>query len=377
MPDFNYASLVKSEKGWYIEFYQTNPITEEKERFRKRYRLNSIRSERQRERKASELIAEINQKLKHGWPYLNIPTKDISVIEGLELALNVKLKSDRYKTRSTFRSISNIFKLFLEESGLKPIPLAKFDKEKALRFLDWVDEHRKVAASTYNNYIQILRSMFTELCERKYINENPFSNIRAKKVVGKTRRPLSAYEVKVIIKKVSDEDPQLLLAIMLIFYTFIRPVELRRLRVQHLNLAQSVIEMPGSITKNKDASKVTIPDVFLDHLISCGISQRPKNHFIFGPGMSPGAKPCGHHTIRRRFMKIVKRLHKEGTLPQIDGIQLYSWKDTGAIDLMNSGIPIMEIMRQARHKDLGTTQRYLNELKHINEEIKKKARRLL
>ena len=46
------------------------------------------------------------------------------------------------------------------------------------------------------------------------------------------------------------------------------------------------------------------------------------------------------------------------------------WKDTGAMALIRGGIDIYEVMRQMRHTDLSTTQKYLKSLTTVNTKIR-------
>lgn len=378
MFEFEYALLSKSKSGWYIGWYQTNPITEEKERFRKRFDLNRIKDPKQREKRAREIITDINRKLPDGWPFDNLPSKSsISLKDGIEVARDAKMTSDRYKTRTTYKSQANIFLKYLKESDYLHKPADKFDQVNAIDFLDWALRERGIGARTYNNYILFMRSLFSELKDRKYVKANPFSNLKKKKETSKMRRLLTDHEQKSIITEVKDTDRQLLLAILLVYYTFIRPVELRRLRVHHINLGSGVIQLPGKITKNKENSVLTIPDVFMGPLRSYNLDKLPPNDYLFGPSMEPGKRKCGHHTISRRHNRVVKKLIDDEIMADSEGVYLYSWKDTGVFELHEAGVPIMEIKKQCRHKDLSTTQRYLNELKEVNENIKRKAKRLL
>lgn len=64
------------------------------------------------------------------------------------------------------------------------------------------------------------------------------------------------------------------------------------------------------------------------------------------------------------------RLHREGKLGDPTGIQSYSWKDTGALLLFEMKVDLLQIMKQLRHGDLTTTQKYCNSLNEKAPEIK-------
>lgn len=372
------ARLVRG-RNWYIIYYQVHPDTNERVRFRESYDLNRIPSLKLRLKTAIEIIDKINSMLPDGWPFYNVDLKEkIPLVDAIQIAKNAKCTTDREKTIVTYKSISKIFCEWAASTGLAINPLESFTKTNAYEFLDWAEQKRGVSAATYNNYVIILRALFNELINREMISKNPFAMIKPKKTAPKGRRALTGEEKAAIIQYAFENDKPVCLAILLLYYTFIRPVEMRRLRLSHFDLNRQLIIMPGVITKNKDNESVTIPDVLIDFLRDLKLNKYPSNYFLFGKDMLPSTnKPCGHHTINRRHSYILKRLQEQKILSNTDGISIYSWKDTGAADLVTENINIMEIMLQLRHKNLATTQRYLASFNQVNKEIKHRAKQLL
>ena len=78
----------------------------------------------------------------------------------------------------------------------------------------------------------------------------------------------------------------------------------------------------------------------------------------------------GIHSQNRRHTDILNILIDKGMIEDIEGVSLYSWKDTGAMSLIKAGVNPYEVMRQMRHADLGTTTKYLQSLSTINKEIR-------
>ena len=216
----------------------------------------------------------------------------------------------------------------------------------------------------------MLRSFFTELVNREIIQVNPFSNIKEKKTDAKMRRSLSEFEQKVIVKEIFERDKLLMLAVLMIYHCFIRPTELRRLRFKHFDLQKSTINMPGQITKNRDASIVTIPKVMTGFLFEYGFHKFHPNLLVFGAGGVPDHHtPIGEHTLNNRHQAILRELKRRNELQDIAGISLYSWKDTGAMDMLSAGLSIVDLKNQIRHKNLQDTQLYLKALSDVNERI--------
>lgn len=51
-------------------------------------------------------------------------------------------------------------------------------------------------------------------------------------------------------------------------------------------------------------------------------------------------------------------MRKELQLPET--MQLYSLKDTGITNMLENGVPAIDVMKQAGHHDLAMTSRYAN-----------------
>lgn len=214
-----------------------------------------------------------------------------------------------------------------------------------------------------------MRSIFNELLDRKYIVINHFSKLKKKPEPAKRRRAFSKSEMKIMAKYVNEHDKELMLSIWLQYHCFIRPQsELRRLRGRHICIEENVIRIPGDKTKNKKDAIVTIPDVLIPNLKKYSF---PSNYFVFGKKLKPALeKPCSKNYMNNRHKGILELLHKKGDLENIDGLMHYSWKDTGAYELFSRGVNILEIMRQLRHANLSTTQKYCDSLYIINHQIK-------
>lgn len=327
---------------------------------------------------AKQLISEINSKLPDGYPFIGQNAREkINLLAALDIAKTAKCSSDREKTRTSYLSIYNIFATWAIDKGLSNINIDEFGRGEAFSFLDYAQNERKIGACTYNNYVIMMRALFNELVSREIVEKNPFAKIVEKKATSKGRRSLSEFEKKMILNLAQEKDPDIILPILLLYYTFIRPVELRRLKIHFIDIPQQIIKLPGEVTKNKDNETVTIPLPLADYITNLNLHKLPGQLYLFGAGLKPGLKPCGHHTINRRHSYLLDELKTRGILSSTQGISIYSWKDTGAEDLVRENVNIVEIMKQLRHKNLATTQVYLNSFSLVNHEILKKARKLL
>jgi len=58
----------------------------------------------------------------------------------------------------------------------------KFTRKHAVAFLDYGLFDRKIGARTYNNYIERMKAILNELVDREYLEVNPFSKMKKKKM---------------------------------------------------------------------------------------------------------------------------------------------------------------------------------------------------
>lgn len=372
---FKPARLVEGKTRWYIIFYQTEPKSSKLKPHRPTYDLNRIKDVAKRRKTGLKLVNEINQKLPDGFPYSARLEKlcDINVIEALRQAMKIKIASTtRKRTVDMVQSMFNIFSKFIIAKKWEDVPVKSFGKKEAVAFLDYALIDKGIGPRTHNNYIERMRSMMNELVKREYIDENPFSKLTKMKELAKRRRAFNDFERDTLLAAVAKKgDMMLMLGILLQYYCFIRPIELRRLRFEMFDWRHSVIRLPGAITKNKEDDIVTIPNAILPFLAKFDFGKYNQRWLIFGKGVAPHPSVCCNHNIlNHRQHVIIKDLNQRGMFPNMEGLSFYSWKDTGARELFKRKVNILEIMRQLRHKNLATTQKYCESLYEVNVEIK-------
>jgi integrase/recombinase XerD len=368
------ARLVRAKDRWYIVYHQVDPLTDKRHRFRETFDLNRIKNIDDRLEKARMVIKEINRKLPDGYPFdadYYSKVKKTNILEAYKKAGEIKCNTDRQRTKDIVKSVLSVFRTYIEKNQLQNMRIGAFYHRHALDFMDYIALERKVGNRTYNNYIERMRALSTELVQRGYLDYNPFSKIKNKKVSGKQRRAFNDQERQVVANYIFNHDKWLILGVLLQYHCFIRPIELRRLRFHMFDFGTGVIRLTKNETKNKENATVTIPDSIIPFLKNFNFGQWNQRWLIFGEGLQPHPdNSCGHNSLNHRHRTILKKLKKSNQLRDINGLSFYSWKDTGALELFKRKVNILEIRKQLRHKDLKTTQVYCESLYEINEEIK-------
>lgn len=354
------ARLVRASYRWYIEYYQTNPSTGNLERFRETRQINRIKDKRERSKIARAYVKEINSMLPDGWPFqVEKPDAKYTVKQAVQLALQAKVNTTELNTHRSYQSHVRIFLQYCEEKKINQLDIRDFTKKDAYAYMDHVLIERKLSPKTYNNYVTHLRSLWYVMVDREMITKNPFVGIKRAAVEKKNRRTFTDEERKTIARFLSDNDRPMFWAILLQYYCFLRPVELRRLRFRNFDLVNGTIEITPDINrKSKKRRIITIPPFALSVFRQKDFINNPTNYLVFGEYLKPHrSKPCSPNAMNKRHKRYMKTLKKSGDLQDITGLKFYSWKDTGITD-HSKLVSLINLQRQAGHAKPETTLIY-------------------
>lgn len=371
-----YAPLLrKGNPTWYIEYYiELNGV-------RKRVRrskdangreLNGIFDLKEREAVAKEMMREVRAKISP-----TAVTPDTTpFLEALQTAVALRA-STKAKTNKSFTEVARWVSEYFHKRGWHHLKCIQVKYEHVQAYFDYCVVTLKVRGTTHNTRKNNLRSLFSALVKRGYFPENYVSKVEERPESDPIRRPLSEDEKKIVANAIFQEDKALTLAFVLLGYMAIRPGEIRDLRVGAIDLKRGVVCFSGEFSKNRHRAYVTIPDEAMPYLKSLGLEKYPARYYLFGQAkgrhnkdFSPGSERIGENTLSGRFRELIRRLHREGALQDIKGIQFYSLKDTLATYLIDSGVDVVSAMHHFRHSDLAVFNRYLKRLGTINTDIK-------
>ena len=352
--DYKPAEL-RANKVWYIEYYAKNPLTEKLERFKKR--VPSMKSQREREKYAKKMVQAINQKLETGWsPFYENPSNQYKSLEDSfslflkQLEREVKDGIKRPDTLRSWKSFFSNISAYINEKHLDIKFVLNIDFLFVNNFLDYIYYDKRNSPRTYNNYLAYMKGFFEWAKLKGYAKQNPAEGIKSKPKVQKKREPLTA-EVKKCIKELRDKDFHFFTCCMLTYFCLIRRTELTKLKVSDVRLSESRIILDGSITKNRKTDSVTIPDVFLP-ILAQHLATANNSDYLFGKDFKPGKVQLNPKKISDTWIKYRKKYKFDSKF------QFYSLKDTGIMDLLNSGIPSIKVRDQARHYDIKQTEAY-------------------
>lgn len=354
MLGFTYPKLHTGKK-WFIDFFAFDPASGEMKR--KKYHIDNIEKIGERRKKATEIIAVTLRKLRGGWnPWVNTQeSRGFTLISDcLDRYMEYIKRKSRKKTKHSYQSRVNILNQYISSCVL-PIKYAyQYDSAFVNDFLDWLYLDRGVTERTRNNYRGWCYSFAEFMVSRKYIDSNPVEHIAALDEKKKFRKDLSPTMLKQMSHYLKHEDKHFLLACYMEYFTFIRPTELSYLKVGDISLKDKTIFVSEDFSKNKRSAKVALNDTLLQLMTELGVTSAPADYFLFGRNFKPSPNRCHADQYNRRWKKMREALGWS------EEYQFYSLKDSGIRDLANEqGVVVAR--DQARHSDVSTTNRYIQE----------------
>ncbi len=339
---------------WYIDFYYlTDEETQEKKR--KKFNVPPMKSKRDRRALAGQIIADLTQRLGQGWR----PEEGESYKRSgstLEQALALYGRAieafEKKKSRINYRSRLKNFREFLKSEGSKTLYASDFTTGLIRRFLDYQQFTKKNQPRTLNNYLGWCSAFGSFMIERDMLKENPASKIHKFPKPDKFRQQIPDSEFPKVCKYLREQDPELYLAALILYFCFIRPSEMIGLKVGDISLAKQEIFVSHKYSKNGKDGVVGINKQLGIALLESGFLNYPSSWFLFSKNMRPGPDQANSDIFGKRWCK--HRSKKKWP----SCWQFYSLKDTGLNHLGNTaGVVIAR--DQARHSDVSTTNIYL------------------
>jgi len=353
----------------YVEFYAYDP--EQGKMRRKRIKTNRIKSVTKRRQYVRDVIKRLCEQLNRGWnPWIAKDTTDLVVFEEVlqryEAHIEKMLASCyfRKETYDGYKSNVKIMRHFIKT--VKPLYYCyQFDRAFCVDFLDYIFIDRGNGAQTRNNYLNFLRVFSGFMVEKGYLKSKPTDGIApiSKRLFAKERTCIPLEVVGKIAEYCKKRDPHFLLACYLLYYCFIRPVEMTRLRIRDFNLKSCTLTIPAECSKNKKKQTITLPKKVMEYAIEIGVLSEPMDYYIFSDGLRPGPTEINPKHFRDHWEKLRKvlKLRKEW--------KFYSLKDTGITAMLRDNLPAIEVRDQARHSSLAITEIYTDHSGQVNPDI--------
>lgn len=290
-----------------------------------------------------------------------------SIADMLKEFIAEREETSRPNTMRSYRSIAKSIGAFINEKypGMR---CNEFNIRHAKEFIKWKEESMKetrdarnlnpkygVSERSVNNVIKGMRLIWGYAVEMQYTDDNPFAKVKTRKIMSKRRDLVDKDTLTKIETHLRQKDQKgFLLVCMLLYNTFLRPNEIRSLQIKDINLFEHKIVLPEEAAKNKYERTVGITAEIEKLILDMGIGNAKSTDYLIGKDFMICDTICPDHSYRKAWAK----LRDELNMPE--EMQLYSLKDTGITDSLESGVPTIDVMKQAGHHDLGITSKYAN-----------------
>lgn len=271
------------------------------------------------------------------------------LIRNLREFLNAKENNIRKKT---FQGYSSKFRVFAEWYEGQVI-----DTHQADAFLDWLVEKRGLHMTSRNDYRVFLKSAWKWMMKKGMKKMNPWDRTEKVTQVSISARPFSMSQVAHLKKIMMADVPGLWMFCEMMFYTFIRPGEMRELRVSDILWEDCRILVRAEISKNRKEQYVVIPDALFPNLLAWCENTVPTDYLFSNmDGQRPGKNMLGKNFMSSLHRDLLRKLEYASQH------KLYSWKHTGAKYAALAGVSMKELQVQLRHHSLDQVDMYLRDL---------------
>ena len=356
--------------GVHIVYAVFNPGT--KQYMRHRVKLNKYRKNYKRKadfmRFAEGIANQINVKLAGGWSPIGETHNArfyMLLADVVDLYLKDRKEEVRHATYVSYSSTCSILKEWVN-NNLYGCQIIDFNRVHALEFLQYAREERGVSNRTYNNYLKQLRLFFEWAIGHCYCKEDPFKLIKTRKKEIKKRHVISLEQRTIIFNYLRDRDPAFLIFIELVYFSLMRPMEIRRCLVNQIHLDEHYIEIPEEQAKCWKMRHAPLSDELVERIRDyLAAYPHTANSNLFSTGFRPGSKPIGSKSVQLRWMD----MRKELDLPE--EYVIYSLRDSGIVEMLHAGVDELTVMHAAGHHDLSTTSIYAD---HIDTEMIERVR---
>lgn len=369
--DFKPARLKEhSNDDWIVVFYW-KPINSTAKMKRFRRRIKYMTNTNERRKYANLKIRHINELLENGWS----PAEDkmtftgsfIDVLDNYMASLKERLDNDklRYDTYRTYDSFVRNTKEYMKLSKQMTINANGFNRKFVNGYIHYKEFTLKSSNRTINNLISFMFTLNKYMIDQEITEYNVVSNIPKRKIYKKKIRQRIPEPIKKeIFDHLKQRHPAYYTLCLMTYLCFVRRTEISKLRVKDVDLAQSLLTVPGEISKSKKDGYVTLPDQYVI-ILADHIKYADPDQWLFS---MDNFRPGYDQLEPRRISDFWYRMRTKLNIPKV--YQFYSLKDTGITEHFEKGIPAIKIRNQARHENISTTEMYAPKRETADETIR-------
>jgi integrase len=387
VPKGSSKAIEQAKQTWYVQYMY------EGKQIRVKEGINRIKDPAEKAYEAEVLLQSVKEQLKNGYNPLK-PQEYIETLRKEYILLSdaiLEFKEYHIKHGSRPKTISTYLSKLNSLSTQYPDVLLKDLTTKHLEdFILHKIANGKFAQDSVKSAKRILNAFFTVMIKLDNIKFNPKigfdKKIQSHQEVEDKHSPYTDYDLKRLLEYLDNNDKYTAFYARMIYYTCIRPGEIRGLKVKDIDLTNRLITIRASVKKSTTNSKsqtVEIVENFMKELEQLNLKSFNPEHYLVGSTVNiVGGSQVGINTPYQKLITAFKKIDKieseknpnlkDSEKIQNKGYDLYSFKHTSNIVKYNDGWTLAQIMKANRHSSISMTEIYLKKLgaftetKHLN-----------
>lgn len=226
---------------------------------------------------------------------------------------------------------------------------------------DLVNQYEGYSKQYVKAIKEIGKRIFKKAVKQQLVEFNPWDDIKYPNVTENKRRSLTTEERKLLFK-VGPMNPYWA-AFLIEYYCGLRPVEVRNLLWENIDLERKILTVNVSKTENGEGRKVPITDDLKKELMKYRL-RNPSQKYVF-QNKRNSEEPMQTHALTRAWNDLVYAMDIENGATVIEGdivkstlapdICQYMLRHTFASDCQAAGVPINVAKEFMGHADISTT----------------------
>lgn len=381
---YKFAKLYKGKGGdasekWFVYYSYIDPATLRFQRIRVYEGINEIKDLKEKEKFGDELVSEINKTLKAGYdPFETDESGEVIIkevqseiervenppfpliTEGFIEFLNEKRRNDLAKpTIQSYEGKIGMFEYYLLENKMADLRVDAIDSLFVSNMLEWLRPVQKWNPTTFNNHLSMWAMLIKWFAKkpRFWVNPEVFDLGKDGDIQFKNSSPMKhQYFGDPVGPRVREElkkFPKLEQFCMFIYFSCMRPDEIRNLKIENVDMAGRYIKIVGK-TKSRT---VPICDELFDILNSLNIDKHPLNYYVIGKEGEVSPHMHSENWYTKTFREEIRK-----PLGISENFSPYGWKHTRVVDLLNAKYSDAEVMNLTGHRDTAGYDKYKRDL---------------
>jgi integrase len=286
---------------WYINY------SFEGKQIRVKGDLNRIKDYNEKEKQANILLESIKQDLADGYNPNNELEWVAKVMKESTLLSSaiIQFKDYHIKHRSRKKTIGTYLSKINSLSSYYPnILLSNITTKKLQNFIQSKIDNSTYSQNSVKSAKRIFSTFFNVCIQLELITVNPMigfdKKIKSHKLNKEKHVPFSDIDIKAVLDYMNEHDKYAAFFCRMIYYTCLRPAEIRGLKIENINLSNKTITVPANVKKVTTSSENEIIEInksFLPFLKQLKLNRYPKDYFLTGSSANIiGAEKIGENT---------------------------------------------------------------------------------